>query len=289
MVFVHREACPIGPALFEWLFWMRRASIVFDFDDAIFLRNVSSANAWLERLKCPGKIESILSWSHHVIAGNGYLAEFARRYNRNVSVLSTPVDTDRYVPRHGKRPSSKEVIVGWIGTPTTAGYLNLLSEVLPPLLKRHQNIRFRVIGANPADWRVPQVPDRIEHRDWSLQTELQELQEFDLGLMPMPDTDWARGKCGHKALLYMSVGIPVVASPVGVASEILEGHQGGFLASSAEEWQENLSQLIEDVSFRKQMGLAGRARVEARYSLRNNAPKLVSLLEEAYVQRHDNG
>lgn len=275
VVLVHREAVPFGTAVVERLI-ARVCPVVFDFDDAIYLENGSNANAWSQRFRSGKKIPAILSLSSHVIAGNRILEQYARQYHSRVTVIPTPVDTQQYQCRPAPAGSGK-VVIGWIGTHSTAGYLKLLQEPLAALSRRYPHLEVRVVGAGRPPLRLP----NLQAVRWELTREPDELHQLDIGLMPMPDNEWTRGKCGFKALLYMSAGVPVVASPVGSNTEIVRDGATGFLASDPGQWTDRLAQLIEDRGLRARMGAAGRTVVEERYSVEAQAPRLLDVLQRA--------
>ncbi len=279
-VLLYREMLPIGPAVIERLLAMRgRPPIVFDFDDAIFLPNVSEANRPIAALKQPRKVATIIRCSDRVIAGNDYLASYAKRFNDAVTVIPTVVDTTKFVPRAGSTNGTarSRAVVGWIGSPTTASYLVAL---MPVLQRVHRTCPFvlRVSGAgDPID-----APDlEIEQPAWSLHREVELFNTCDVGVYPLTDDEWARGKCGFKAIEFMACGVPVVASAVGVNREIIEDGVNGFLASNDAEWVEKLGRLLSDSDLRRRLGAAGRRTIEERYSLRIHAPALASAIRGA--------
>ena len=281
VVFLYREMLPIGPAIVERLLALRgRPPIIFDFDDAIFLPNVSEANRPIAALKQPRKVATIIRHSDRVIAGNEYLASYARRYNDAVTVIPTVVDTTRFVPQVPSTNGStrSEPIVGWIGSPTTASYLASLMPVLQRVHRTHP-FALRVSGAGePID--APGL--NVEQPAWSLLGEVELFNTCDVGVYPLSDDDWSRGKCGFKAIEFMACGVPVVASAVGVNREIIEDGVNGFLASHADEWVDKIGRLLGDGELRRRMGDAGRRTIEARYSLHVHAPTLADTLRGAY-------
>jgi glycosyltransferase involved in cell wall biosynthesis len=222
----------------------------------------------------------IIQMSAAVIAGNDYLRNYALRHNENVILIPSSVDTERYVPSHPQN-ERKSVVIGWIGSNTTKNFLYDLKGVFAELSKRYANLEFEFVGARFYGFGL----GTMVNKEWSLGDELTDLQGFDIGIMPMPDNEWTRGKCGFKALLYMSCGIPVIASPVGVNAEIVEDGVNGFLASSEKEWSEKLSLLIEDKALRGAMGKRGREEVVERYSLRSSEPLFYKTLMEAHAQK----
>src|SRR3989338_2138244 len=264
IVFIHREAYPIGGAFFETILSLFNKSIIFDFDDAIFFPVSSRPNNFVERLKRPSKVSAIIKISQHVIAGNNYLANFALRYNGAVSVIPTPIDTDKYCLHYKKR--NNEVIIGWMGSITTLSFLKMLENVFIGLSGKFNNIKFIIIGGY---FSIDGLSN-IVSKEWVLNREIEDLKTFDIGIMPMHEDEWTLGKCGFKAILYMSMGIPCVCSPVGVNKEIITDGLNGFLANTEKEWIDKISLLIESSQLRKNMGLEGRKKIEQDYSLKLN-------------------
>ena len=219
LIFIYREMFPIGPAAIERLLTMRgRPPVVFDFDDALFLPSVSDANRLIAVLKQPQKIESIISRSDHVIAGNDYLSAYARRFNPAVTMIPTSVDTDRFAPLDGACASKKTTappIIGWIGSPTTASYIRGLAGVLRQVRERH-NFVLRVSGTGePLE--IPGV--QVENETWTLAREVELFNGCDIGVYPLADDEWSKGKCGFKAIEFMACGVPVVAANRGALPE----------------------------------------------------------------------
>ena len=288
IILIYREMFPIGPALVERLLALRGGpAVVFDFDDAIFLPSVSDANRLIAMLKQPGKVASIIRHSDHVITGNEYLAAYARRFNGGVTTIPTCVDTHRFAPaRHrGERRDAAPPIVGWIGSPTTASYIHALAPVLQRVNARRPFV-LRVSGAGEA-MAVPGLS--IENVAWSLDREVALFNTCDVGVYPLADDEWSKGKCGFKAIEFMACGVPVVAAAVGVNREIVEDGVNGFLAASEDEWVEKLGRLLADPALRQRFAAAGRRTVEERYSLDVNAPKLAATLRSVAREKKGSG
>ena len=280
LVVIYREALPVGPPVIESLLAAARVPLVYDFDDAVFLPNTSDANRWIGALKQPRKTGAIIRRCDQVIAGNEYLASYARRFSRSVHVIPTAIDDELFVPRPEPRRADARTILGWIGTPTTASYLAPLAPVLRELALVRP-FEFRVAGStNPVSFAgvdVANVP-------WSLEREVDLFNRCDIGVYPLRDDEWALGKCGFKAIQFMSCGVPVVASPVGVNREIVQDGVNGFLAATPDEWRVKLAALIDDADLRRRIGAAGRRTIQEHYSLRVTAPRVAAVMEAALAR-----
>ena len=270
-ILIHRTACLAGPALLERVLTLWHKPILFDFDDAIFLRHTSGANWLFDRLKCPGKTATLCRLSSLVVAGNKYLAAYARKHNPRVVVVPTSIDTDLYAPLE-REDRSGRVTIGWTGSATSLAYLETFAPVLRELLRR-RDVAIRVQSNRRPS--LPGVP--VVWQPWSPDTEIQEIRRYDIGIKPMPDDPWARGKCPMKELQYMALGVPAVCSAVGTSIEVIRDGENGFLATNGDQWLEHLTRLVDDAALRRMIGLAGRQTVEEHYSTR----KCASLFAEA--------
>lgn len=280
VILVHREAFPFGGPFVEQALARAGAPIVYDFDDAVYLHSSGESTPLARLLKRPEKTARIIALSSEVIAGNDTLRSYASQYNDRISVIPTPVDTHHFRPKP-KTSDLDRIIIGWIGSNTTSPYLRMVEPALREVARRYPQVELRIVGGSYQ----PAGLEQVSLRRWGLETELRELHGFDIGIMPMPDTEWTRGKCGFKALFYMSVGLPSVCSPVGVTTDIIQDGANGFLATSTEEWIDRLSRLTEDANLRREIGLAGRQSVEEKYSLKSQAPRLLEVLARVSGRR----
>jgi glycosyltransferase involved in cell wall biosynthesis len=271
-IFIHREAAPLGPPVFEWVLTkVLGKRVIFDFDDAIWMPD-SSRNGLLSRiLKWHSKTGSICRWASKVSGGNDYLCNYARQQGaKTVIRIPTVVDTKRRYNRI-KHHHAGQLIIGWTGSYSTLVYLNSLVPFLQ-ILEQKIDFEFLVI----AD-RDPKLPlKRQRFIKWNELSEVDDLLNIDIGVMPLPDDSWAKGKCGFKIIQYLSVGIPAVASPVGVNSVIIENEINGFLCDGVD-WVNCLKILAEDVELRSKLGLKGREKIVNFYSLDSQYQPFLSL------------
>lgn len=247
--------------------------LIYDFDDAVMFDSDGEPD-----FRRANRFENVARAADLVICGNGYLAELARPFAKRMATIPTPIDTERFSPPECRpEPAGGLCRVGWTGSRSTNRYL---SDLFPVLAELQGRIEVRVVSEcmDGLDFGpLKQVP--FEFVKWTPDNEVAETAAFDVGLMPLPDNPWTRGKCGFKALQYMALGIPAVCSPVGVNREIVAHGETGFLVDGRAEWREVLSRLADDASLRTTIGAAGRRQVESRYALRELGPQFVAALE----------
>jgi glycosyltransferase involved in cell wall biosynthesis len=284
LVFVHREASPIGPPLFEWIVAkIFNKRLIYDFDDAIWLPNTSANNQLAGLVKWHHKVRNICRWAYRVSAGNQYLCDYAKQFNSRVVLNPTTIDTENYhnqlnhqSPAGIAQMSSKtseKIIIGWTGTHSTLAYLASLVPLLSGLEKKYL-FELRVIANQPPDFQL----SSLHFIPWSKETEITDLLSFDIGIMPLFDDQWAKGKCGFKALQYMALGIPALVSPVGVNNIIIDNEVDGFICNTSEEWESSIIKLLCDSSLRSKIGQTAREKVRACYSVQSNTANFLSIL-----------
>lgn len=238
---------------------------ILDVDDAIFLQRGG------------GFARKLAELSDRVICGNNYLAEWFGRWNINVDVIPTAVDTERYFPNAEIKPSGQPLIIGWIGTSGNYKYLYGIEGALTKVLHAHPNARLKVVGDKlPAFRHLPL--GQVDFVPWSEAVEVQAIQSMDIGIMPLEDSPWARGKCSFKMLQYMATGLPVVVSPVGMNAEVLTLGELGIAATTEKQWIDGLIALLENRMLRARFGAEGRRVVESSFSIRVVAPRLARSL-----------
>ena len=265
--------CELFPLLPGWLeTTLLRVPYIYDFDDAFFLRYRTGR---LSRLKpvLGNKFEAVIAGAATATAGNNYLASYAAQHNANVVLLPSVVDTDVYVPS-AARDGQHVFTVGWVGSPSTAAYLEILVEPLKAIAAEGP-VRFVVIGG-----KAPSIPGvEVVELPWQADNEVELINGFDVGVMPLPDDAWTRGKCAFKLIQYMACGLPVVASRVGANVDVVSS-ECGFLAVDSDSWTAALRTLREHADLRSEMGAAARRRTVARYSLARNLPLLADVLRK---------
>jgi len=272
LLWIYAELFPGLPGIVEALARRCGTPFIYDCDDAFF--HAHEGRPWTRDKLCP-----LIASAAAVSAGNEYLATYARRWNGDVHIVPTVVDTEAYIP--APRPE-RPVTIGWIGSPSTWTYVRPMLPLLADICKS-RGAQFLAVGAGRAA--AADCFEEMELRDWSEATEIADVQAMDIGIMPLPDEPWARGKCGYKLIQYMACGLPTVASPVGVNGVIVQDKRTGFLARDEREWRIALDHLVESSKTRVRFGATGRARIVADYSLAAWAPKVVGLFRSALSAR----
>lgn len=272
LLWIEYELFPWLPSFAEKLLSLWGIPYIVDYDDAVFHR-YDIHTMRLIRVLLGQKIDHIMGGAALVLAGNSYLLERAEKAGANrVEYLPTVVDLERYSVQGKER--SQSFNIGWIGSPSTSGYLQVLQPVLSELCE-DRNTYVTLVGAAKNSLQGL----RIRSLQWSEATEVSDIQQFDVGIMPLPDTPWAKGKCGYKLIQYMACGIPVVASSIGANREIVDNGKNGLLSTNLPEWRDNLFRLRADADLRHQLGGKGRRTVEEKYCLQVTGPRLAKLIQ----------
>ena len=268
VVYLQRTTFPCN---LEKLLKLVSKYIIFDIDDAIYLPDKQSDDLITHIKKYIKEKEAIkiLKASDIVTVENEYIKNFVSKYCATVAKIPGPIDTDRFV-KGKKSKDRKEVVIGWIGSPATTDYLHMLDDVFGEISKKYNFVKFNFIGLGK--YTNPNI--RFEKIEWRYDTEVSNLQDFDIGIMPMPNDEWTKGKLGCKMLQYMSSAIPAVVSFTPTNAEIIENSKNGFFANNEKEWIDTLSLLIEDVALRENIGLRGQETILKNCSLIRNIEKL---------------
>lgn len=276
LVWIEKEALQWWP-LWAELALLRGVPFALDYDDAVF-HHYDMHRFGLVRWLYGRRLDGMMAKARLVVAGNRYLAQRARDAGAGwVEIVPTVIDLERYPQTRSKPPDQDGLPrLVWIGSPSTVHYLQLIAEPLQALAARRPFV-LRVIGGGAID--LPGV--QVEVIPWSEATEVASIQAADVGVMPLDDTPWERGKCGYKLIQYMACGLPVVGSAVGANNDIVVPGTTGFLAKTSEDWLAGLETLLADAALREHMGRAGRARVEESYCLQKAGPRMADLLKKA--------
>ncbi len=272
IVFLQRTSFPFG---LEKVLQKVNENIIFDLDDAIFIPDTKEKGL-LSRIKEYSKsteIAGILKVSKCAIVENEYIRAYAQKYCRAVFLVPGPIDTERNFVKKKTDLDNREITIGWIGSPSTSVYLNILNNVFKELSKKYKVI-IKLIGAEG----YSQDEVKAVRLKWRLEKEVEQLQSFDIGVMPTPNNEWTKGKLGCKMLQYMSVGVPAVVSYTETNAEAIEDGINGFLVNTEREWIERLSLLIENPSLRQKIGMTGRKTVEEKFSVKVNVPRYLEIL-----------
>ena len=269
-LFIHREVTQIGPPILEWIIAkVLKKKFVYDFDDSIWLPNYSDTNATFQRVKAYWKVRFIMKWADQITAGNQYLADFAKQYNEKVIVIPTTIDTEYHVP--STEENNSKLTIGWTGSHTTMNYLQIVDHVLMDLKSKY-DFEFVVISNQEPEIKCP-----FRFVKWNKESEIEDLSTFDIGLMPLIETKWTAGKCGFKALQYMALGLPTLASAVGVNKQIIDHEESGYLISKEEDWKTYLTELINNPEKRIEIGEKAKVKIEKSYSVHSQEKVYQSL------------
>lgn len=283
LVFLQRECLPFGQPVLERALRRRGIPVIFDYDDALFLFKPNTHTPFADAFKRPQRILEMFRLADCVLAGNDWLRERAAEFCPDARTFHVAEDLERYTPRATSR-NRAEVVLGWLGSPSTEKYLDAVREPLRELCREHRGLRLKIVGGGSfADDGIP-----IEHVPWRLDTEVAQLHDFDIGLMPLPLEEWSLGKSGGKARTYMATGLPAVCTGIGFNCELIRDGETGFLVREPQEWRQALQRLIDDRTLRESVGAAARRDVEARFSLRQQGPRFVEILREVAARGRRN-
>lgn len=280
IVFIYREALLTGSTYFEKKFAESTAKVVVDYDDAIWLPNVSAGNRALQMLKNPSKSDTIFSYADMLFAGNDFLANYGKKFCPNVKVIPTTIDTNYHLRK--TRTDGEKVCIGWTGTQTTLRYLDTLKPVFRKLSEKYgEKIYLKVICDVP--WESEEI--EVLNEKWSKEDEIQQLEEIDIGIMPLTVDQWSKGKCGFKGLQYMAMESAAILSPVGVNKDIIEHNKNGFLAETERDWFDYISLLIDDKEMRMKLGKEGRKTIEEKFSVNAHKERYLYYLKELLEEK----
>lgn len=274
-IYIHREATPIGPPIIEWIIAkLLRKKIIYDFDDSIWVKMASNANPRSAWLKCSWKVKYICKYSKIVTVGNDFLANFARKYCKDVRIIPTVVDTEK-THNFIKNQNEQPLVIGWTGTFTNFYNLEIVLTPIRELQKKYDFIFYIIANKDPKFNDINYI-----YKQWEAKTEIADLTKINIGIMPLYNTAIELGKCAFKAIQYMSLGIPAVVSPVGVNCEVVGNGEDGFWADTEKEWYISLEKLITDKELCMQMGKLSREKIVAKFSVKATEDSFFNLFDQ---------
>jgi L-malate glycosyltransferase len=266
---------PFGPPIFERMFCYFSKKIIYDIDDLVYSKNKTTS--WYIRiLKGYSKPIFLMKKAHHIITCTPYLDNYVKQYNKNTTDISSTVDTENRYFAVNKYTNDKPIIIGWSGSHSTLKHFLTIQNVLKAIQLKYPTVIIKIMGGTNVE--IDGV--KIESCEWSETIEISTLQSFDIGIYPLPNEEWVYGKSSLKAIQYMALGIPTVATAIGTNFRVIEDGKSGFLVNNETEWIERISQLIENPDLRKEIGFAARKKIENEFSTKANAPKYLSILKD---------
>jgi glycosyltransferase involved in cell wall biosynthesis len=274
IVYVHLWVTPFGLPIFEWIYTKLSKKIIYDIDDMVFLGHSSDANSFIQSLKGKRKMIYLMKKANHVITCTPKLDEFVRKYNSKTTDISSTVDTNSRYLKKTDYSINNELVIGWSGSHSTSKYLYLLDDVLKRLSEKY---KFKLLVMGDASFNIEGI--NVEAKEWKEEYEIDTLKQFDIGLYPLPNEDWVYGKSGLKAIQYMALGIPTVATAIGANFRIIENEKNGFLIEVDDEksWYNRIEQLILSEELREKLGKAGRKIIVEKYSIEANKQKYLDV------------
>lgn len=275
-IFITLNVVPLGPSFLEWLYVKLAKKTIYDIDDMIFHLRTAPTNRITKFLKSKKRYYFLLEKANHCITCTPELDNIARRYNQNTTDISSTINTKTYIPIN-KYEDKKDLIIGWTGSHSTVPYLHLLDSVLQELSKKY---KFKLLVMGTSNFEISGV--NIECVKWSSNIEISTLQRMDIGLYPLPDDEWVKGKSGLKALQYMAMGLPVVASNLGCNERVIENNVSGLLVNEMHEWYKSISNLIEQNQLRRFLGQNARLRVKKYFSIEANKKTYLSIFNSTF-------
>ncbi|WP_223808989.1 glycosyltransferase family 4 protein [Rufibacter hautae] len=274
VVYVHLWVTPIGPPIFEWLFRKFSKRLIYDIDDLIFLKPKSKSNPLINLIKFGNKPIYLMKEADHIITCTPHLDQFVRQFNPETTDISSTINTKAYLPRTNYT-LKKKITLGWSGSHSTSKYVYLLKDVF---LKLKAEFDFSLLVIGDQDFKMEGV--EVNAIPWDESTEVEDLSKIDIGLYPLPNEEWVLGKSGLKALQYMALGVPTIATAIGANFRVIEHGVSGFLVNSPEEWLQAIRALVKDEELRRLIGTSAVERVDKYYSIKSNAPVYVGILNK---------
>jgi len=276
-VYIFLWVAPFGPPIFEWLYAKFNSNYIYDIDDLVFLKPKSKFNPIISFLKSRNNSIYLMKKAKHVITCTPYLDKFVRNYNTSTTDISSTINTYKYCAKVSYDFKEHKPILGWSGSFSTSKYLHLLTDVFRRLREKYD---FKILVMGDDKFHIDGLD--IEAIPWKEEHEVSTIARFDIGLYPLPNEEWVLGKSGLKALQYMSLGIPTVATAIGANHRVIDNGISGFLVNTKEEWLQRLTLLLENQQIREDIGKAAAVRVENKYSINANRSTYVGIFKEVY-------
>ena len=275
-IFVHREIYPTGTGFLIWfLSRIKKVRLIYDFDDAIWLPNYAATNKRFAFIKSYHQVQKLIKAASIVSVGNDYLKQYAKQYNANVVVNPTTIDTDRHHNQIKSYAIDNKLVIGWTGTHSTLKYLTDLLPIFDELVAGSAAIELLIISDLEPEFKRPY----LNFVPWKKETEIEDLLKMDVGIMPLVDDQWSRGKCGFKALQYMSLGIPAIVSPVGVNLSIVVHEENGWVCDTPVQWKEVLEAILTNPTQLALRSKSARETIVAKYSVKSNRTLFLGLFK----------
>lgn len=274
IIFIHLESSPFPLLMIEYLAKLLHKPLIYDLDDALFMETTNGSKV-RKILKSHKKISRIISMSSHIIVCNNFLKNFAAQYinEKQITIIPTPIDTKKFFY---KNKNTSTLCIGWIGSHSTFQYLKTILDIFPLIAQKYSFI-LKIVGA-PVKVSLPGVT--IVQKGWSLNSEIDDFQSLDIGLYPLINDAWVKGKTGFKPIQYMAAGVPCIASDIEHNREIIKNGLNGFLVNTKDEWINTISTLLSEHSLRKKITQEGRKTVEEHFSLKVHAPLFVKTIKK---------
>ncbi len=280
IVYIFLWVTPVGIPISEWISCKLAKAVIYDIDDLVFLKHKEAEPWYAYFFKGRQKPIYLMQQADHIITCTPFLDSYVKQYNSNTTNISSTINTQTYIPVN-EYTNDHLIVLGWSGSHSTIRMLNLLTPVFQEL-KKHINFKLLVMGSS--NFSIPGID--VEALEWSEAKEISTLQKMDIGLYPLPlNEEWVNGKSGLKALQYMALGIPTIASHIGCNDQVIENGVSGLLVTTEKEWMDSILNLANDAALRKKIGLAGRNRVEQFYSIKATESVYLSILKTVQVSK----
>lgn len=281
IVYIHLWVTPIGFPFFEFLYVFFAKKVIYDIDDLIFLKDTKNeTNLIVNKIKGRSKPIYLMKKSDHVITCTPFLDSFVKKFNVNTTDISSTVNTDIYAPKSNYEIQNNQLIIGWSGSHSTSKYVYLLEDVFKELTLLGINYKLLIMG----DEKFNIQGINYEAISWSKEKEIEVIRSFDIGIYPLPDTQWIMGKSSLKAIQYMSLGVPTIASALGTTSRVIDHEENGFLVKDKNGWVETIIKLYNDENLRKYIGQNAVVKIENNYSVNANKNTYLEILDKVYAK-----